>query len=328
MVVCAVGPLLLFFSIESMKTNRPAGLSGLTVFLSAVLGQLGLTGFSFNVIAIPLYAYARHKEITDNIAKHKETTHKNTEKDAGRALIHPGPSPAAWKVQYAFAVLGAVGLITGLAVHTPAGAAYRTPALLANLAFWLYPILLLPLLFPPLAGSKVSASNNPFKQLPKGTRRTAAADAYALLANVSLAIWALGFVLAAPDLYHKVQHARKMIASFGGYFAIPATVYRLGFQEFSKLTFKVTYAEWALVLDLLGLALAGYSIVFIDIVCDDWSMSAFTGRVPGYIRHTKKKYVLEDLIVGTGPTLIWGPGYTLAKYFERRERSAEVARNK
>ncbi|KAK0539032.1 hypothetical protein OC834_000190 [Tilletia horrida] len=326
MDICAMAPLILFFSIESMKTNRPAGLSALTLVATLFLGQTGLAGFSFSVLAIPLYAYARHKEITDNIAKHKETTMKNADKEAGRALVHPGPSPPAWKVSAVFSLLSAALTIIALAVHTPAR--LRTPALLANLAFWAYPVLLLPLLFPPFAGAPVSARNNPFSKLPKGTRRTAAADAYSLLAVACLGLWIFALVLAAPDLLRKVLHTRKMIASFGGYFAIPSTIFRLGFQEFCKLTFQVSYAEWAFLLDLSGLALAAYSIVFIDMVCDDWSMAAFSGRVPGYIRHTKKKYVLEDLIVGTGPTLIWGPGYSLAKYFERRERSAEVARNK
>ncbi|CAD6888889.1 unnamed protein product [Tilletia laevis] len=325
-VICAMAPLILFFSIESMKTNRPAALGGATIFAGALFGNLGLAGFSFSSIVIPIYAWGRHREITQNIVNHKETTMKTGSRDAGRALIHPGPSPAPWKVQTAFTIVTTVVLIIASAAHTPS--AYRTPALVANLAFWAYPVLLLPLLLPPFAGSKVSATNNPFARLPKGTRRTAAADAYATLATISLGIYFFALVLVAPDLYHKVMHARKMIASFGGYFGIPGTVYRLGFQEFCKLTFPVSYAAWSFVIDLSGLALAAYSIVFIDMVCDDWSMAAFSGRVPGYIRHTKKKYVLEDLIVGTWPTLILGPGYSLAKYFEKRERSAEAARNK
>ncbi|KAE8269858.1 hypothetical protein A4X09_0g2489 [Tilletia walkeri] len=326
MLACAIGPLLLFFSIESMKTNRPAALGAGTLLAGAVLGQIGLVGFSFSTIVIPLYAYARHNEITQNIARHKETTMKSGDRDVGRALIHPGPSPAPWKVQTILSLLSGVVLLVAGVAHTPAH--LRTPALLANIGFQLYPVILLPLFFPPFAPAKKSATNNPFAKLPRGTRRTGAADAYALLANFSLAIWVLAIIYAAPDLYHKIQHARKMIASFGGCFGIPGAVYKLGFQEFCKTTFPFSYGAWVLLLDFSGLALASYAIVFIDMVCDDWSMAAFSGRVPGYIRHTKKKYVLEDLIVGTVPTMIWGPGYSLSKYFERRELSAEAARNK
>ncbi|KAK0552585.1 hypothetical protein OC845_001610 [Tilletia horrida] len=325
-LTCTLAPMLLYFSIESMKTGRAAGLGAATLIVSAALGQIGLAGFSFNVIAIPVYAWTRHSETTKAIIKNKDTNAKSPDKEGGRAIIHPQPSPSASKVNTAVFLLNIIAVIVGLALHTPQ--AYKTPALIANIAFWFYPVVLLPLLFPPLPGPKVSVADNPFAKLPKGTRRTAAADAYAFLAKACFALWIVSLVLIAPSLYHKVQHTRKMISSFGGYFGIPGTVYKLGFREFCKLTFPVTYAEWTILLDISGLILAAYSIVFIDMVCDDWTMSAFSGRVPGFIRHTKKRYIMEDVIVGSGPALVWGPGYSLATYFELRERSAEAARNK
>lgn len=150
----------------------------------------------------------------------------------------------------------------------------------ANIAFQVFPVAWLPLLFVSRGKTAVSSRGSAAaRQKP----RLSAGSAYQLMSYVMVALYFAGWYLAFPGF----------VAAFRNDFV------------------WATAGQHVIFWDCLGCASMLYSVVLIDSWVDE---AKIAGGAP---RTHNRRLILEDLLMGLPGLALFGPGWAIAKYFQR-----------
>lgn len=202
------------------------------------------------------------------------------------SLVHPLPTPATWKI-----ILGTICNTAALAIiflttFTPPGSIAFTNA---NVLFQFFPIVFIPLLFVPRSKTVVSTAGS---ASARETPRLSAASNYQVLSLMVIPIYWLGLYWGGKPLFNAIVN---------------------------DLDFK-SDGPYLLFWDLIGVLSATYSIVQIDAIVDGAKVKQGAERV-----HSRRLF-LEDAVLGLPIVALLGPGWAIARYFQRREILAEKVR--
>ncbi|PWN32227.1 uncharacterized protein FA14DRAFT_162426 [Meira miltonrushii] len=266
LITSVLGPVVLFFTTESLKDGRHPLISpGFLIFVLS-LGQLILVAAASSIVLVPAYAYTRWQEAS--------------------SLVHPLPTPNAWKIVLGSICNIAALLIIFLTTFTPPGTIAFTHA---NILFQFFPIVLVPLLFVPRSKTVVSTAGS---ASARESPRLLAASNYQLLSFMVIPIYWLGLYWGGKPLFHAIIH---------------------------DLDFK-SDGPYLLFWDLIGVLSATYAIVQIDAIVDGAKVKQGGERI-----HSRRLF-LEDAVLGLPIVALLGPGWAISRYFQRREILAEKVR--
>ncbi|KAE8213429.1 hypothetical protein CF327_g3045 [Tilletia walkeri] len=320
-------PLILHILLESTKAGRHPLLSPLNIFIVSSLGQVFCLGGATNLISVPSHAYVRYSQIVkanDALNAVKKGDDKAVPRLTLDEVIHPLPSAGFWKTNIASLLSGLVIVTIALSIHV-SPQKYPQEWIASNIAFQFFPIFFIPLLIiPGLAAAPKLAP--PPKAGSIVTPRLHSAQIYQIVSLITVPLWWFGLYLCATPFQEKVKHCLKVIDGIGGFIRAIRFVYMQGIKIAINVAFPLTHGEWLLIWDLVGILIALYSIVWIDVVADEWAYRLFSKKVAGYKRPHETRYILEDVIIGLPSALLLGPGFAGARYFQRREVMAEKAR--
>lgn len=266
LITSVLGPVVAFFTNESLKDGRHPLISpGFLIFILS-LGQLILVAAASSIVLVPAYAYTRWQEAS--------------------TLVHPLPTPSAWKIILGSICNSAILLIIFLTTFTPPGSIAFTNA---NILFQFFPVVLIPLLFVPRSKTVVSTAGS---ASARESPRLLAASTYQLLSFIVIPIYWLGLYWGGKPLFNAI---------------------------INDLDFK-SDGPYLLFWDLIGVLSATYSIVQIDAIVDSAKVKQGAERV-----HSRRLF-LEDAVFGLPIVIVLGPGWAIARYFQRREILAEKVR--
>ncbi|CAD6886471.1 unnamed protein product [Tilletia controversa] len=321
-------PLMLHFLLESTKAGRHPLLSPLNIFIMASIGQLVCLGCAVNLISVPSHAYVRYAQIVranDALnASKKDRDQAISQSTLNRGAVHPLPSAGYWKTNVASFLAALAIVTTALTIHV-SPTKYSQEWIASNLVFQFYPVFFLPLLLPGLSAAAAAE----LAPVPKSgtivTPRLHSARLYRNTSLIAVPLWWLVLYLTATPLCDKVRHLSNVINDIGSLKAIQF-IQQEGIRSAINVAFPLSNGEWLLIWDCIGALIALFSVAWIDLVADDWAYRLFSSKVSGYKRPHEERHLLEDAIVGLPSTLVLGPGFTGAQYFQRREIMAEKAR--
>ncbi|CAD6886458.1 unnamed protein product [Tilletia laevis] len=319
-------PLILHILLESTKAGRHPLLSPLNIFIVASLGQVFCLGGATNLISVPTHAYVRYLQIVranDALNASKKNDDKTISPLTLDQVVHPTPSAGFWKTNVACLLSGLAIITIGLSIHV-SPAKYPQEWIASNIAFQFFPVFFLPLLLPGLAAAaKLAPAPKPGSIV---IPRLHSAQLYQITSLITVPLWWFGIYLTSTPLRKKVNAMFSVIKGIGGYLSAIRFIRQQGIKIAINVAFPLSHGEWLLIWDLVGILIALYSIVWIDLVADDWAYRLFSSKVAGYKRPHEKRYLIEDVIIGLPSALVLGPGFAGARYFQRREVMAEKAR--
>ncbi|CAD6964058.1 unnamed protein product [Tilletia laevis] len=315
-------PLILHILLESTKTGRHPLLSPLNIFITASIGQVFCLGCATNLISVPSHAYVRYVQVV-RANDALNASQKDGNQAISKSTIHPLPSAGVWKTNVASFLAGLAILTTALSIHV-SPTKYPQEWIASNLAFQFFPVFFLPLLLPGLSAATAEPAPVP-KSGRIVTPRLHSARLYRNTSLIAVPLWWLGLYLTVTPLSDKVRHLLTVVRDIG-YLKAIQFIQEEGIRTAINVAFPLSHGEWLLIWDCTGILIALFSVAWIDLVADDWAYRLFSSKVSAYKRPHEERHLLEDAIVGLPSTLVLGPGFTGARYFERREIMAEKAR--
>lgn len=217
------------------------------------------------------------------------------------AIVHPLPSPASWKV---YASLFCGGISTATIFWTAFESTSSQHWIAINLIFQVFPLAWIPLFLIPvnrqrdLAVASSQYGSAASRQIP----RLQAAKAYQLISFVCIPMWYFGVFWGGKPLFDEIRNGLK--------FKYPGV--------------------YLLFIDSLGVAAAMYLLVMIDSYIDEAKVQALgQGKAASSVGKNRvhaPRLFFQDVFFGSSGLLLFGPGWAMARYFQRREILAEQAR--